>query len=112
VEFWGKGRWHNLWVYVDSGASFSVLHTYEARRLGVDLTKCEKFMMVVAGDRKIPVFMKKIRLKIGRTSFPTEVGFCEALGGAFNLLGRKDVFDHFRVCFSDKEETVTFSPYK
>jgi hypothetical protein len=108
VEFWGKGRWHNLWVYVDSGASFSVLHTYEAHRLGVNLSKCNKIFIVVAGDRKIPVFLKKITMKIGGMKFRAEVGFCRALGGAFNLLGRKDVFEHFKVCFDDKQEVVTF----
>lgn len=108
VEFWGRGRWHKLWVYVDSGASFTVLHTFEARRLGVKLKKCRKFMVVVAGDRKIPVFLKTMSLRIGRTRLKTEVGFCRALGGAFNLLGRKDVFERFKVCFDDKRETITF----
>jgi len=108
VEFWGGGRWHKLWVYVDSGASFTVLHTFEARRLGVNLSKCKKFMIVVAGDRKIPVFTKKMRIRIGRVKFPTEVGFCRALGGAFNILGRKDVFEKFRVTFDDRRHVVTF----
>ena len=108
VEFWGKGRWHNLWVYVDSGASFTILHTYEARRLGVNLSKCKKFFIGTAGNHKIPVFLKTIRMRMGRTVFPVEVGFCRVLGGAFNLLGRKDVFSRFKVCFSDHDETVTF----
>ena len=109
VEFWGKGRWHNLWVYVDSGASITVLHTYEARRLGVDLRRCAKFYIVAAGDRRIPVFLKELRLRMGRRVFPVEVGFCSALGGAFNILGRKGVFDRLKVCFDDRNETVTFS---
>jgi hypothetical protein len=108
VEFWGDGRWQKVWVYVDSGASFTVLHTYEARRLGVNLLKCKKFWIVVAGDRRIPVYLKKMKIRIGRTKIASEVGFC-VLGGAFNLLGRKDVFEKFRVVFDDKRQTVTFS---
>ena len=108
VEFWGRGRWHKLWVYVDSGASFTILHTFEARRLGVKLKNCKRYLIVVAGDRKIPVFMKTLRMRMGRRSFPVEVGFCRALGGAFNLLGRKDVFENFEVCFDDRRETLTF----
>lgn len=108
VEFRGAGRWQKLWVYVDSGASFTVLHTFEARRLGVNLSKCKKFMIVVAGDRKIPVFQKTMRMRIGRKTFPAEVGFCRALGGTFNILGRKDVFEKFKVTFDDKRNVVTF----
>jgi hypothetical protein len=108
VEFWGGGRWQKLWVYVDSGASFTVLHTFEARRLGVNLSKCRKFMIVVAGDRRIPVFTKTMRMRIGRVTLKTEVGFCRALGGTFNILGRKDVFERFRVTFDDKRHVVIF----
>lgn len=112
LEFWGKGRWHNLWVYVDSGASFTILHTYEAQRLGVNLRRCKKFYIVVAGDRRIPVFTTTLRLRVGKTVVPVEVGFCHALGGAFNLLGRKGVFDRFQVCFDDQREELTFRPSK
>ena len=109
VEFWGRGRWHNLWVYVDSGASLTVLHTYEARRLGIDLRGCKKFYIVSAGDRRIPIYLKTLRLRLGRRAVTAEVGFCAALGGAFNLLGRKGVFDKFKVTFDDRRETVSFT---
>lgn len=108
VEFQGDGEWHKVWVYVDSGASFTVLHTFEARRLKVNLTKCKKFYVVAAGDKRIPVYLKQLKVRIGRSVFKAEVGFCQELGGAFNLLGRKDIFNRFKVCFDDKKETVTF----
>lgn len=97
-----------MWVYVDSGASFTVLHTFEARRLGVDLKTCKKFYIVVAGNSRIPVFVKNLDLKIGRHRFTAEVGFCRVLGGAFNLLGRQGVFEHFKVTFDDKNEQISF----
>jgi hypothetical protein len=108
IEVWGKGRWHNMWVYVDSGASFTVFHTYEAKRLGVRLSRCEKFFLTVAGDRQIPVYTARLGMKIGASRFRAQVGFCSVLGGAFNLLGRQDVFNLFQVTFDDKNETVTF----
>jgi hypothetical protein len=39
-------------------------------------------------------------MRLGRRVVTVEVGFCSALGGAFNLLGRKGVFDKFRVTVS------------
>ena len=111
IEVWGKGRWHNLWVYVDSGASFSVFHTYEAKRLGVRLSECRRFFIVSAGDRRIPVYVTHLAMKIGTSRIRAEVGFCTALGGAFNLLGRNGVFNHFCVCLDDRNETVTFTDH-
>jgi hypothetical protein len=40
--------------------------------------------------------------------YAPEVGFSEKLGVGFNLLGRKDVFNAFRVCFSDAKNVVSF----
>ncbi|MBP9699154.1 MAG: hypothetical protein KBD85_03960, partial [Elusimicrobia bacterium] len=66
------------------------------------------FYIVVAGDRRIPVYVKDLKMRLGRRVVTVEVGFCSALGGAFNLLGRKGVFDKFRVAFDDRRETLTF----
>jgi len=40
------------------------------------------------------------------------IGFSERLGVGFNLLGRKGIFEHFKVCFSDKERRITFQQMK
>jgi hypothetical protein len=37
-----------------------------------------------------------------------EVGFSEKLGVGFNLLGRKDIFDVFKICFDESKKIVTF----
>jgi len=52
-------------------------------------------------DMMVPM----IPIKIECTA---EIGFSERLGVGFNLLGRKNIFDLFKVCFSDREEKVTF----
>ena len=65
--------------------------------------------MTAAGHGRIPVYFKRLRLRLGRRTFSARVGFCRHLGGAFNLLGRQDVFDRFRVCFDDHRGVVTFS---
>jgi len=108
VELWGRGRWHSVWVYVDTGASFTILHTFEAARLGVKLKNCKKFYIVTAGDRRIPVFISKLKMRIGAADFTAEVGFCRALGGTFNILGRQDVFNNFKVTFDDHREVISF----
>jgi hypothetical protein len=65
--------------------------------------------MVVVGDGSyIPVYLFRIPVSIGEIEFTAEIGFSERLGVGFNLLGRRDFFDIFRVCFSDTEGKVTF----
>jgi len=39
------------------------------------------------------------------------MGFSNNLGIGFHLLGRLDVFGHFRVCFHERERAVIFDPY-
>jgi hypothetical protein len=47
-------------------------------------------------------------MRIGDVELFVEVGFSEKLGIGFNLLGRKDVFEKFRVCFSDSKKILSF----
>lgn len=108
IDVWGGGRWHNVWAYVDSGASFSVFHTREAKRLGVRLATCKRFTIVSAAGRRVPVYQSRRTMRVGGVRFRANIGFCKDLGGTFNLLGREGVFSRFLVCFDDKNETVTF----
>jgi hypothetical protein len=65
--------------------------------------------MIVVGDGSfIPASFLKLPMRIGELELEAEVGFSEKLGVGFNLLGRKDVFNAFRVCFSDAKNVVSF----
>jgi hypothetical protein len=113
VEFRGRDRWHNLWVYVDSGASLSILHMYEARRLGVEPAGVPKVLYCGGGRPQNSGVREESKNAVGAAGGDGGGGFLQALGGAFNLLGRKGVFDKFasfRWRFNDdRRETLTFS---
>jgi len=108
VEFKGKDRWYELWAFVDSGATYTILEAKEAELLGIDILTGKKMMIVVGDGSFIPVYFHKVAMKIGDIEFESEVGFSERLGVGFNLLGRNDIFEIFKVCFSDKEKRVSF----
>jgi hypothetical protein len=40
--------------------------------------------------------------------FDAAIGFSKQLGIGFNIIGRKDVFERFIVCFDEKEKFVEF----
>lgn len=108
IKLKGQDRWFEFWAFVDSGATYSIFARKEAEGLGIDINQGRKTMVVVGDGSYIPVYLFNLPVSIGEIEFTAEIGFSERLGVGFNLLGRRDFFDIFRVCFSDMEGKVTF----
>jgi len=89
---------HKVWVYVDSGATFSIVSTAEARDMGIDWQRGRRQMIVVGDGSYIPTFIHDLAIQIGTLQITAPIGFSERLGVGFNLLGRSGVFDQFQVC--------------
>ena len=104
-----KGRLRTE-AFVDSGASISVFLIKEAGELGIDFQKGKVVYSTVGDGSCIPVYLHKLLIKIGNIPFKATVGFSPKLGIGFNLLGRKDIFEHFDVTFSDSARTISFAP--
>jgi len=101
---------HKVWVYVDSGATFSMINAAEAVDLGIDWRNGRRQMVVVGDGSFIPVFIHNVPIEIDNTQITIPIGFSERLGVGFNLLGRTGVFNQFEVCFNDHTRKVTFQP--
>ena len=99
---------HKLWVFVDSGATFSLLSVDEADRIGIDWQSGRRQMIVVGDGSFIPIFIHQLTIEIGSFQTTAPIGFSERLGVGFNLLGRSGVFNKFEVCFNDHTRRVTF----
>lgn len=99
---------HKVWVFVDSGATFSILNVDDAERIGVDWQGGRPQMIVVGDGSFIPTFFHDLLIQIGTFQVTAPIGFSERLGVGFNLLGRTGVFDQFEVCFNDRARRVTF----
>jgi hypothetical protein len=101
---------HKIWVFVDSGATFSIFSVNDAERIGVNWESGRRQMIVVGDGSYIPTFIHDLPLQIGTSKITAPIGFSERLGVGFNLLGRTEVFNHFEVCFNDHARKVTFQP--
>lgn len=101
-------RNHKVWVFVDSGATFSIVNAAEARDMGINWQSGRPQMIVVGDGSYIPTFIHNLPIQIGDSQITAPVGFSERLGVGFNLLGRTGVFDEFQVCFNDRARRVTF----
>ncbi len=101
-------EWFEHWAFVDSGATYSVFNAREASNMELDLDSSMQRMIVVGDGSFIPASFVKMPMRIGDVELEIEIGFSERLGVGFNLLGRKDLFEKFQVCFSDSKRTVSF----
>ena len=99
---------HKVWVYVDSGATFSMVGAAEAGDMGINWQSGRRQMVVVGDGSYIPAFIHEIPIQLGASQITVPIGFSERLGVGFNLLGRTGVFDQFEVCFNDRARKVTF----
>ena len=99
---------HKVWVYVDSGAAFSMVGAAEAGDMGINWQSGRRQMVVVGDGSYIPTFIHEIPIQLGACPITVPIGFSERLGVGFNLLGRAGVFDQFEVCFNDRARKVTF----
>lgn len=104
------GTWQPVELYVDSGASYTILRPKVAQELGFDWVSGRKVFVQVGDGSHIPVYLHKLGMQIGPTRFTATVGFSDKLGVGFHLLGRQDVFPHFRICFHEHERIVSFLP--
>ena len=101
-------RDHKVWVFVDSGATFSMVNAAEARDMGINWQSGKPQMIVVGDGSFIPTYFHDLPIQIGAFQVTAPVGFSERLGVGFNLLGRTGVFNQFQVCFNDRSRRVTF----
>jgi len=101
---------------LDSGADFSVIFKEHAEILGVDLGKCEETECqgiggkVKAWKTKIPIRLKgKGEHRAFNLEIPTMILERQAVNHTL-LIGRAGFFEHFEICFNEKERTITLKP--
>lgn len=109
-EIHGPKGWTGIDAYVDSGASFTILGIQESSRLRIDFEKGRRIFITVGDGSLIPVFLHNLPVRIGNITFKAQIGFSPKLGVGFNLIGRKDIFAHFDITFSDITKNISFLP--
>lgn len=110
IQIHSGGLWHEARVFVDSGATYTVLDQKESQRLGIPAMSGERMFIKVGDGGYISVNLVSLPMKIGNNVFTARIGFSKDLGVGFNVLGRKDVFDRYTICFHEKDAIVRFIP--
>ncbi len=110
IRLRSKNDWITFDAYVDSGATYSIFKAEIAEILGIELDSGEKLLVTVGDGSLITIYLHKVEIEIGGETFSATIGFSKQLGIGFNILGRKDIFEKFVVCFNDKEKYLELSP--
>ncbi len=95
-------------AFVDSGATYTLVRAEEIKDMNFNFKTGKQKMIQVGDGGFIPVYLHKMKLEIGNKAINAIVGFSEKLGIEFNILGRRDIFETFKVCFNDKAAKITF----
>ena len=99
-------EWYAFWVYIDSGADLSLFTRSDAALLGLNLREGEYRPIMGIGGVLIPAYIHCVNLKIEGTVLSVKTAFADS-DEVPRLLGRTDVFNHFRITFDERKlETI------
>ena len=104
-------RWRRIWAYVDSGAAYSILTVADARRLGLMKIKARRIAVTTSGGRTQKISLHRLWVKLGSDRLSVTFGVPRGFDVDFNLIGRRDLFRRYQVCFDDAHNILTFTPH-
>ena len=107
IEFQIKTKigWIPVMGYLDSGADMTLLPLSFAKALGIKIEDEEVKEIKGIGDSAVSVIIKEIDMKISDVNLKANIGIA-LIEDVPYLLGRKDVFNKFRIIFEEYNERI------
>lgn len=101
-------RWRGFTTYADSGADVTLLPKSACvKGLGYDLKAGKAGYVGGVTPGRIRVYLHKLKARLGEEKFEARIAFAQR-ENVPPLLGRTDIFDHFKVCYNNKNLETTF----
>ncbi len=94
-------------MYVDSAADLTLIPLKVGEALGLAYKHSEIREVKGLGRRPLPVVIRKLQMKIAGKTIYAQVAW-SLVEEVPIILGRRDVFDLFRVTIDQAKQTVTF----
>lgn len=107
IEFQIKTKigWITVMGYLDSGADMTLLPLSFAKALGIRIEDEQVKEIRGIGDSAVSVIIKEVEIKIGDENLKANVGIA-LIEEVPYLLGRKDVFNKFRIIFEEYNKKI------
>ena len=104
-----KIGWIPVMGYLDSGADITLLPLSFAKILGIIIEDEEVKEIKGVGDSAVSVIIKEIGMRIGNVNLKVKAGIALVEEVPY-LLGRKDIFNKFRIIFEEYNERIILEP--
>lgn len=98
-----------LLCVIDTGATFSIFPADVAEILGIRLEDGQETEIVCGDGNTLRTYVHILPASIAGKEFSAHIGFSKGLGASFNVMGRRDIFDKFTICFHEKEGYIEFT---
>lgn len=105
------GVWYLFYPYIDSGADISLFPKADASLLKLEFSEGEYNPVVGIGRVLMPAYIHNVKMRIGETVFNVEVAFVDS-DEVPRLLGRKGVFERFKIAFDEANLQAVFETYE
>lgn len=103
-----QNKWYPFDFYVDSGSEYSILRAEIADIVGFNYRTGSRISLQVGDGSLIQVYLHELEVQLGKEKFSCPIGFSQQLGVDFNVLGKRGVFDRFKICFQQNPGLITF----
>lgn len=103
-----KFGWIPVVGYLDSGADITLLPMSFIKALGIEMDKDEIKEIRGIGEGVVSVILKNVRIKVANEILRAKVGIA-LIEDVPYLLGRKDIFNKFRIIFEEYNSKIIFS---
>ena len=100
-------NWRGFTLYADSGADITLLPKLACKGLGYSLKTGKPGCVGGITRGKIKVYVHELNIKLGEEIFKARIAFAQT-ESVPPLLGRTDIFDHFKVCYDNKQRETAF----
>lgn len=101
-----KNKLFDTSALIDSGATISIMQENVAKDLGIDIEKGTEIFIGGVGGR-IKGYVHEVIIEIaGNNKFKLQTIFSREYHVSFNLLGRNEFFEKFKITFDEKNKVV------
>jgi len=99
--------WRGFTLYADAGADVTLLPKSACTGLGYKLRTRKPGYVGGITQGKIKVYVHELNTKLGGETFKARIAFAQT-ENIPPLLDRTDIFDHFKVCYNNKQKETAF----
>lgn len=95
-----NSTWYLFYPYVDSGADTSLFPKSDASLLKLNLYQGNYSPIIGIGKVMMPAYIHNVKMRIGETIIKVNIAFADS-DEVPRLLGRTDIFKHFKITFNE-----------